>query len=190
MAQAPRNTGATQANQPAKASNAPVDPAQAAAASAPAANVPASGQTLPSAPVAPAVKAAKTKKELTPEQTALKAKIAEMQREFNQMTGKVTKAKTTAGGAIGGFSGTEQITAVEGVTLKDAEKGVLGKTLRQAADEIGYAAVRPLIARGKVKLDGFTLSQAFAKAAGKPVAAPKTDSTPPNPQAEQAAASA
>jgi hypothetical protein len=136
------------------------------------------------------VKAAKAKKELTPEQTALKAKIAEMQREFNQMTGKVTKAKTTAGGAIGGFSGTEQITAVEGVTLKDAEKQVIGKTLRQAADAIGYGAVRPLIARGKVKLDGFTLTQAFAKAAGKPAAAPQPDSTPPNPQADQAAASA
>jgi hypothetical protein len=189
MAQAPR-TNPTPAAQTAPKSNAPVDPAPASAATTPGTGAPASGQTLPSAPVAPAVKAAKAKKELTPEQTALKAKIAEMQREFNQMTGKVTKAKTTAGGAIGGFSGTEQITAVEGVTLKDAEKQVIGKTLRQAADAIGYGAVRPLIARGKVKLDGFTLTQAFAKAAGKPAAAPQPDSTPPNPQADQAAASA
>jgi hypothetical protein len=157
-----------------------------AAQSALAANVPVSPvpeggapQNLPSAPVAPAVKAAKQKKELTPAQLELKKKFDEARKEFNASIGKVAKAKTATSTSTQGFTGTEMVTvSAPGATgfTTERDKAIAAKIgggmalneLLKLDDVDGFSWVRRRLARGSIKFDGLTLQDAFKVAKSVP----------------------
>lgn len=131
----------------------------------------------PAAPATPAEKVKAPKKELTPEQLALKAKMDEARKAFNAAVGKATKTRVQST-STGGFTGREILTVVnaEGSGFsKDTDKALArqigsGRPLADVLKLEGadWMWVRRRLVRGAVKLDGMTIPEAFARAKNAP----------------------
>lgn len=126
------------------------------------------------APAAAAAKVKAPKKELTPEQIALKAKLDAARAEFNKSIGKEGKkgGTRTSTPSYGGFNPEATVTLVDGNVpgfASDADKAIKAKipaggiALKALLELESFGWFVSRLSRGSFKVNGMSLADAFTK---------------------------